>query len=86
MTTPHRSRLLAWLTIAAAVVVSGFSCSGYLMVGSFSVAQPERLASYQQSAWIYIAMRAASAVAALIAALFLARLGSRTRDESLPHT
>jgi hypothetical protein len=71
--TTRAARFLAWFTIVAGILVAGFSCGGYLMVGSFSVADAARLESHRQVAWIYIALMALSATAVLLASLFLTR-------------
>jgi hypothetical protein len=70
--TPRRSRLLAWIALAVALLVAGYSCLAYVMLGSFSVAGPART-TVQTAAWIYLGLMGLSVVAAIAAIVFLAR-------------
>lgn len=82
--TRRAARRLAWGTITTAILVAGYSCSGYVMVGSFSVSNPERLAEYRRAAWIYIALMVASLLAVIVASVVLAR-GGRDADDPTSH-
>jgi hypothetical protein len=59
--------------VLLAPLIAAYSCSGYVMLGSFSVSNPEHLASYQRAAWVYLALIAASGVAALGGIVWLVR-------------
>ncbi len=77
-TSRRRARLWIWLTIALAILVAGFSCISHTMLGSFSVADPERRVGYRTAAWVYIALIALSIVAAIVATSVLVRDRRRT--------
>jgi hypothetical protein len=79
----RRVRLLTWLALVSAILLGAYSCSGYVMLASMSGADPERLASEQRTAWIFLALTGGSLVAAVAMIVILIRqarpsTGSRT--------
>jgi phosphotransferase system glucose/maltose/N-acetylglucosamine-specific IIC component len=62
-----------WVTLVGAVFVLAYSFVGYLMVGSFAVSNPERLASYQTGAWVYLGLMTTALVTVIGAAVYLVR-------------
>lgn len=66
-------RILSWLALVSAVLVGVYSCSGYVMVGSFSVSNPENLESYRRAAQVYLVLMGISLTVGIVAAIVLVR-------------
>jgi hypothetical protein len=54
------------------------------MVGSFTVSNPERLASYRTAAWVYLGLMTTALVTAAGAAVYLVR-GRRRGQKATSH-
>jgi hypothetical protein len=71
-------RIFSWLALVSAVLVGFYSCSGYVMVGSFSVSNPENLESYRRASQVYLVLMGMSLTVGIAAAVVLVR-GARGR-------
>jgi uncharacterized membrane protein YjfL (UPF0719 family) len=78
--TRTTGRRIAWATIALSILLVLYCYSGIVMVGSFSVSNPERIENYQLAAKIYTGLIACGLLTIVGAGIYLVRSGAVNAD------
>jgi uncharacterized membrane protein YjfL (UPF0719 family) len=78
--TRTTGRRIAWASIAFSILFVLYCYGGIVMVGSFSVSNPERIENYQLAAKIYTGLIAVGLVTIIGAGVYLVRSGAAQAD------